>query len=352
MTHCSDPSCGVCGRGISPDEKDGLWVCSGCFDVPETIDGYLNRLSRALRGPVTTRRRVTEEVRLHLEELAANEDEGTAPADAERRATQRMGSPERLAAEMPHRRWNPWIVIAATILFSVAGFAYSTQQQKLYASTSTVLYIPSAGGSSNSSDGQANNWGATTAPFAQSTEVATQVLQRLHPSIPGLTPTQLSHETSIAAIPTGNGLSFTVTNPSSLNAVRLANAYTIQFPIYLAKNTPDPDLIQMQQGLAAVKLKLAAATSTTPQATLDKWRASRLAFESAITVHNQTTISNPSQITSTVVRTASAPTQTQPQATRMIAIGGLIGLVLGTVLMLVLYLRDTGTPAPPRALAG
>ncbi len=159
-----------------------------CFDVPETIDGYLDRLNRALRGPVTTRRRVSEEVRLHLEELAANEGEATAPADAERRATQRMGSPERLAAEMPHRRWNPWIVIAATILFGVVGFAYSTQQPKLYASTSSVLYNPSAAATSSSSNGAANNWGATYTPFAQSTDVATQVLQSLHPSIPGLTP--------------------------------------------------------------------------------------------------------------------------------------------------------------------
>ena len=36
-----------------------------------------------------------------------------------------------------------WIVILVTILFGVAGFLYSMHQQKLYASTSSVLYIPS-----------------------------------------------------------------------------------------------------------------------------------------------------------------------------------------------------------------
>ena len=234
-----------------------------------------------------------------------------------------------------------WIVILVTILFGVAGFLYSMHQTKLFASTSSVLYSNTAASGSSSAKGQASDWGITNLPFAQSTEVATQVLESSHPTIPGLTATQLVHQTSIAAIPTGNGLSFTVTNPSSLDAVRLANAYTIQFPIYLAKNTPDPDLIQMQQGLAAVKLKLASATSTTPQATIDRWTASRAAFEAAITVHNQTAIANPSQITSTVVRTASAPTQTQPKPARTIAIGAFIGFVFGIMLAFLQDVLDT-----------
>ena len=351
MTDCSDPQCGVCRRVIEDAEREGVWVCSTCFDVPETIDGYVDRLKYALRGPITTRRRISEEVHLHLEELAAQESETRDRADAERRATQRMGSPEKLAAEMPHRRWNPWIVIAATVLCGVAGFAYSTHQPKQFASTSSVLYNPAAGGGS-SSRGLASDWGSNYEPFAQSTEVAARVLESLRPSIPRLTPTQLARKTSIAVIPTGNGLSFTVTDLSSLDAVRLANAYTIQFPIYLAKNTPDPDLIQMQQGLAAVKLKLASATSATPQATIDKWAASRAAFEAAITVHNQTAIANPSQITSTVVRTASAPTQTQPKPIRTMATGALIGFAIGTVLAFILYLFDTRPTAAPRAVAG
>ena len=121
MTDCSDPQCGVCRRRIEDPERDGVWVCSTCFDVPETIDGYVGRLKRALRGSITTRRRVAEEVRLHLEELAASETDAVDQVDAERRATQRMGSPETLAAELPYRRWKPWIVVAATILCGVAG---------------------------------------------------------------------------------------------------------------------------------------------------------------------------------------------------------------------------------------
>ena len=260
MTDCSDPQCGVCRRVIQDAEREGVWVCSTCFDVPETIDGYVDRLKYALRGPITTRRRVSEEVRLHLEELAAQESETRDRADAERRATQRMGSPERLAAEMPHRRWNPWIVIAATILCGVAGFAYSTHQPKLYASTSSVLYNPRRGQRARPGAWPAigeqllavrpvhrGRHAGPREPASEHSGADANATRRARPSI--------------AAIPTGNGLSFTVTNPSSLDAVRLANAYTIQFPIYLAKNTPDPDLIQMQQGLAAVKLKLASATS-------------------------------------------------------------------------------------------
>ncbi len=127
-----------------------------------------------------------------------------------------------------------WIVILVTILFGVAGFLYSMHQTKLFASTSSVLYSNTAATGSSNGEGAGERLGNhefAVRPVRR--RFATQVLQSLHPSIPGLTATQLVHQTTIAAIPTGNGLQFTVTNPSSLNAVRLANGYTTQFPIYL-----------------------------------------------------------------------------------------------------------------------
>ncbi len=57
-----------------------------------------------------------------------------------------------------------WIVILVTILFGVAGFLYSMHQQKLYASTSSVLYIPSPTASGSSTKGVASDWGITYAP--------------------------------------------------------------------------------------------------------------------------------------------------------------------------------------------
>ena len=112
MTDCSDPQCGVCRRRIEDPERGGVWVCSTCFDVPETIDGYVGRLKRALRGSITTRRRVAEEVRLHLEELAASETDAVDQVDAERRAPSgweaRRRSPRNFPIAAGNRgSWSP-----------------------------------------------------------------------------------------------------------------------------------------------------------------------------------------------------------------------------------------------------
>ena len=155
-------------------------MCLGCSNVPATIDGYIERLSEALRGSVITRRRVVEEVRLHLDNLASDGDgDPTDRADAERRATQQMGSPEKLAAEIPHRRLNTQIVILMMILCGVAGFVYSNQQPKLYSSTSAVIHTPPSGAVSGSSS-VASTWGAAQTGVADSAAYAkagTQIRQ-------------------------------------------------------------------------------------------------------------------------------------------------------------------------------
>ncbi len=94
-----------------------------------------------------------------------------------------------------------WIVILVTILFGVAGFLYSMHQQKLYASTSSVLYIPSATSPGSSTKGVASDWGITYAPLAESTVFAAQVLRSLKVPIAGLSPTQLQKDTTVTAIP-------------------------------------------------------------------------------------------------------------------------------------------------------
>lgn len=351
MTDCSDPQCGVCRRRIEDPERGGVWVCSTCFDVPETIDGYVGRLKRALRGSITTRRRVAEEVRLHLEELAASETDAVDQVDAERRATQRMGSPETLAAELPYRRWKPWIVVAATILCGVAGFAYSAQQQTLYGSTSAVLYLPNPGTTGGSSTkGIAGEWGVTYAPFAESTEFAALVLHSLNPPIPGLTSTQLQNHTTVVSIPAGDGLEFTVSDAKSLDAQMLANAYSREFPVYLAAHTPNPTLQAATSHLNDVRFKIANAPVGTPQTQIIQWKTIGALYEAKIKEIEATTV--PTRVTSTVPHSASAPVQTQPNTVQTIAVGALIGFLFGTVLMLIVYLLDTGAPSPPRAVAG
>ncbi len=246
-----------------------------------------------------------------------------------------------------HRRWKPWILIAATILCGAAGFAYSTAQQTLYASTSSVLYLPTPGSSTKS---VAGDWGITRAPLAESTEFAGLVLRSLNPRIPGLTPSQLQKQTTVAAIPAGNGLQFTVSDPKSLGAQRLADGYSSEFPVYLAAHTPNPELQSTIVGLNDVKYKLANTPAGTSQVQIVEWRANEILYTAKIKEIEATVV--PTRLTSTLPHPGSSPVQTQPNTARTIAIGALIGFVFGTLLTLLLYIFNSGAPTPPRAVVG
>ena len=88
----------------------------------------------------------------------------------------------------------------------------------------------------------------------------------------------------------------------------------------------------------------------TPQTQIIQWKNYRGPYEAKIKEIEATTV--PTRVTSTVPHSASAPVETQPNTVQTIAVGALIGFLFGTVLMLIVYLLDTGAPSPPRAVAG
>ena len=60
-----------------------------------------------------------------------------------------------------------WIVLLVTTLFGIAGFLYSMHQQKLYASTTSVVNTaPSSSPSSGSKGSNAGTWGASQVDVA------------------------------------------------------------------------------------------------------------------------------------------------------------------------------------------
>ncbi len=53
-----------------------------------------------------------------------------------------------------------------------------------------------------------------------------------------------------------------------------------------------------------------------------------------------------------MIHRATSPTQSQPRPIQAIALGALIGLAIGALLAVMLYLWDSQTPARPRAVTG
>jgi Mrp family chromosome partitioning ATPase len=229
-----------------------------------------------------------------------------------------------------------WIVILVTILFGVAGFLYSMHQQKLYASTSQVLYTGVS--SSSSTKGTASDWGIAQVPLAQSADFAATVLAKAKIT-PAMTPAQLQNETAVTAIPSGTGIQFTVTNPNENNAKTLAGTYSSQYPIYLAAHTPYKKLDDVTSALKLLRYKIANPPADATPGQKQKWATNEILLTAKQQSIKSTT--DPLQLTSTSPGKPSAPVQTQPKATRTIAIGAFIGFVFGIMLAFLQDVLDT-----------
>jgi capsular exopolysaccharide synthesis family protein len=146
--------------------------------------------------------------------------------------------------------------------------------------------------------------------------------------------------TKFAAIPAGNGFTFTVSDPDAGHALALANGYALSFPPYLFKNSSNPKLASdlAAQHKIQTKLKNAAALGLTAD-DIAKYRANLVNVNADIAY-----LANPAdfqQATSTQTRTATGATQTQPQTSRTILIGAFIGFVFGILLAFLQDLLDT-----------
>ena len=122
-----------------------------------------------------------------------------------------------------------WIVILVTILFGVAGLPVLDASARSCMRRRRRFCTTPAPRPRAARRGHASDWGLQYAPFAQSSDFAAQVVKAAH-VIPALTATQLMHNTTIAPIPAGNGLQFTVSNPSALNAAAVGGCLQRSVP--------------------------------------------------------------------------------------------------------------------------
>jgi capsular exopolysaccharide synthesis family protein len=175
-------------------------------------------------------------------------------------------------------------------------------------------------------------------------------------------PNDLLKRTTVTATPAGNGLVFTVSDPSAANAMKIANTFATQFPVYLQSQTPvrgkllkaQQRVRQLQNEVTSPKkygpfkidpttkqLILDSKGNPIPDPTLQAQVPSQLV---AAKLHLQAVEQdepNAREATFTQPIVANSATKTQPQVLRTGLIGLFVGLVLGVILAFVQDVLDT-----------
>ena len=94
--------------------------CAVCARVPATIGDYLAALEQSVSGSRSRRRRVVEEVRSHLTDVAADLARN-GHTDSEFQATAQLGAPRRMAADFGpgEHRWRRMVLTGVAASFVV-----------------------------------------------------------------------------------------------------------------------------------------------------------------------------------------------------------------------------------------
>ena len=254
-----------------------------------------------------------------------------------------------------------WIVLLVTVMVTAAAVGFSERQQKLYGATSQLVNTSAAATSSSGKNAPTNAWSAAHAPLLATTQAAAWVVNKS--GLKGLSPEQLLSETKVAADPLVDAIDFTVTDPNSATAQRLANLWAVQSGSYA--NNLDQAGVQASIRNLVKQQNLAQALS---QAYLDNKTLGHTTVTVTVNVDGQTitrTLTPASaagyaaqvnadknkivqkRLSTTSVSNQLAPkaaqpaSQTQPKTSRNAAIGLVLGLILGIILAFLQDLLDT-----------
>ena len=229
-------------------------------------------------------------------------------------------------------RRRKWLVLQAVILVPLAVLAFSLTQDELYQGESQVLLnskdptqaIRGDFSGSQSAD-ERDRDAATQADVAQSPGLARRVLRRV--GARGQTPEQLLDKTEVKARSGSDLLTFRVRDEDPARARRLANAYGAEYVRYRAR-------------LGAAALDVAERDVKQRLATLGEDSDSPLARDLRTTLRRLETAATLQGAAATLVRRADEAEKVQPKPIRNVAIGLLLGLVLGVALAFVRDLFD------------
>src|SRR5262245_44118258 len=106
-------------------------------------------------------------------------------------------------------------------MVTAAAVGFSERQQKLFAATSQLVNTTAAAQASNGKNTPSNAWSTAHAPLFTTIDAAKWVIAKAH--LTGISPQVLLNETKTSADPIVDAVDFTVTDPNSITATKLAN---------------------------------------------------------------------------------------------------------------------------------
>lgn len=229
-------------------------------------------------------------------------------------------------------RRRKWVILQAVVLVPVVAVLYSLHQTPLYSASSQVLL---------SNQGLANALAvqptysnvpdttlvATQAQLARVPKIAQAALEQLH--LRDRTATAFLAECSVSSSTTTDVLGFSCSDTDRPLAVRLVNAYSLQYTLY--RRQLDTNAIESaRRGVAAKASQLAA------QGEKGAVYSSLVEREEQLQTMEELQTSN-----ATVVKVASHAAQIAPRTARNGILGLLLGIVLGIGLAFLREALDT-----------
>jgi capsular exopolysaccharide synthesis family protein len=243
--------------------------------------------------------------------------------------------------ESPFREWlsllsrQRWVVVATVTAATLAAFAVSRSEQRLYQASASVLVneqnpTVAALNLASTPSSPPDRYAATQAALARVGQVARMTVAAAR--VQGLSAGELLAASSVSANPTADLLVFSVTDPDPAVARKLATAYARQFTVYrrqLDTSAITAGLIDVQRRLDRLEVLGEGDSSLARQLTstmhqLEGLQALAASGSSAIPVGG-----------------AGEASVVQPRTTRNVALGVLAGLALGVALA---FLRDALDP--------
>jgi len=234
--------------------------------------------------------------------------------------------PARILAGL-RRRW--WVILLVGVLAAAGAYVVARGKTKKYQATSALLFsnshfdqtlfnTPSFGTTDPSREA------ATNQALVGLPTIADLVAQQLH--LPyGL----VRSEVSVGSDATSDVLNITVTDPDPLRAAEIANAYT-QAYITFRKNQEQAQLAQAQALVASSLAKITPAQQNTPLAQSLQQKSLELKLLANLQTGDA----------SRVLAATPPHSPVSPTPTRDGIIGLVLGLLVGTALVVLLERRD------------
>lgn len=231
-------------------------------------------------------------------------------------------------------RRRVWIIVGATILVTAAAAFFSYRQVPLYEASSRALLTRDniasrvSGIEESASIQQADRFAETQARVARLAEVAAATLRRA--GLDDRTPARFLRQSSVGADARADVLNFSVIDVDPDTAVKLATAYALSY-----------QRARVQFESRGIQRARASLSDRLVELEEEGGRRSELYRELVGKEQELATLEALLTSSASIVSPAETAQQIQPRYTRNFVLGGMLGLMFGTLLALLWNAVDT-----------